>query len=109
MSEIGPYELSVEERTTFSARLLDNNSNEPNVTCMTYKEYRRQEALDDLDFAIARRRAIYRLLDMNRVPESGRSNVLTKLKVLQQHHAKERARIEEALALAPSKSRSRRE
>jgi hypothetical protein len=71
--------------------------NEPNITCMTYREYRRQHALDDLAFAIAHRRAVYRPF-LNDVHESGRSNVRAKLKELEKFYAKQRARIEEALA-----------
>ena len=96
------YQVSVHERTTFCAQLSDNNSNEPSLACSTYDVSSREWALDDLASIIAKRIALYGPLDMHRVPEPMRSQVLVKLKALQQDNAEERARIEEALALAPS-------
>ena len=92
------YQVSVHEHTTFSAQLLDNNSNEPSLACGTYETISRQEALDDLAYTIAQQIARHGPLDLHRVPEPMRSQVLVKLKALQQDNAEERARIEEALA-----------
>lgn len=96
------YQISVYRRLTFCALLADNNSNEPSLACCTYDVSTREQALDDLASTIAKRIALYGPLDIHRVPEPMRSQVLVKLKALQQSNVEERARIEEALALDPS-------